>query len=176
MTDDDIISVIISDKSIKALTNTEPTNLNRILIQLESNGFINLHGSAYCEPYQKSISLTRLGANFLYLNKTYSEHMSEKKPCTKTIFNIGTLTANGSAFGNNNSNINISDHNVDGVIEALNNAIESIKHNQDMELIFKGKLVDTYTELLSVIQTSKESKLPLFDNLLSIATSMISLI
>ncbi|CAH0998071.1 hypothetical protein EMA8858_04209 [Emticicia aquatica] len=45
-----------------------------------------------------------------------------------------------------------------------------------MELIFKGKLVDTYTELLSAIQTSKENKLPIFDNLLSIAANVASLL
>lgn len=176
MTDDDIISVIINDRSVKALTDIEPTYLNKILVQLKSDGFINLQGGSYDEPYQKSITLREIGEDFLYLNKSYSEYMSEKHPPMKTTFNIETLNANGAIIGNSGSNINVTNNSADSVIEALNNAIESIRHNQDMEQIFKAKLVDTYTELLSTIQASKESKLPIFDNLLSIATNMVGLL
>lgn len=176
MTDDNIINIIINDRSVKELTNIEASNLNRILTQLKLDGLIELNGSQYYEPYEQSITLTKFGEDFLYLNKTYSEYVYEKFRPMKNIFNIETLNANSAIIGNSGTNINITNNSPDNVIEALNNAIESIKHNQNMEQIFKAKLVDTYTELLLAIQTSKESKLPIFDNLISIATNIIGLL
>ncbi|WP_238808870.1 hypothetical protein, partial [Emticicia aquatica] len=148
-----------------------------LVLELESNCLIKISGSPYREPREQTISLTKKGNDFKYLQKTYTEFINEKEKPLSNVFNIGNLNSTNTILGSHNSNINISHSNTsEEIISTLNNLIENISHNQDMELIFKGKLVDTYTELLSAIQTSKENKLPIFDNLLSIAANVASLL
>lgn len=103
--------------------------------------------------------------------------------CTYTAKPVNNTSKNFNVFGNfsitdskvnllsDNSSINTPDE----VLDQLGNMIELLRQNQNMEVHFKAKLIDMNEELQRMINISKESNLPIMDNLLSIAASFSSL-
>ncbi|WP_238808843.1 hypothetical protein, partial [Emticicia aquatica] len=71
MTKDEIVKIILADKSTIALSESiDSSVLNELVLELESNCLIKISGSPYREPREQTISLTKKGNDFKYLQKT----------------------------------------------------------------------------------------------------------
>lgn len=94
-----------------------------------------------------------------------------------------TASKNFNVFGNlsiSDSKVNLfSDNSTisspEEVLFQLENMINLLSENQKLDIHFKAKLIDMNTELQSLIHTSKENKLPILDNIVSLAANFTSL-
>lgn len=100
-------------------------------------------------------------------------HLPETKD-SKNFTIMGDMVLHNGASANilsDNSKIETSKE----VLVQLENMIELIRHNSNMDNILKAKLIDMNEELQVLISQSDKSKLPIFDNLVSLAANFASL-
>jgi len=97
---------------------------------------------------------------------------------TQSMGHNKSLTVHGSLTFNN-SNVNLlsdSAHISDSTeaLEQLENMINLLKENQRMDGFLKERLVEINKKLYESIQVAKKDKLPIIDNLISIASNFVS--
>jgi predicted transcriptional regulator len=166
----DVILNDINKQQMISVTKDDAQSLRDAIHRLDVEGLI----------YEKNQSnvywLTKDGFKVLELGGFEKWREFITKPVNNPSKNINvfgnfSITDSKVNLLSDNSSINSPDE----VLEQLGNMIELLRQNQSMDVHFKAKLIDMNEELQKMINISKESNLPIMDNLISIASNFSSL-
>jgi hypothetical protein len=165
---DEILNKILKNNFIAITKDTEFSF--DLIHRLEMKGLIY-------EKNQKNVYwLTDEGYNALDLGG-YEKWLISKENRQNSgarNFNVfGNLSISDSKVNLFSDNSTISSP--DEVLFQLENMINLLNENQKLDIHFKAKLIDMNTELQSLINTSKEDKLPILDKIISLASNFASL-
>ncbi len=98
---------------------------------------------------------------------------NKEKVLSKSLSIIGNVSITDSKVNLFSDNSSVSSPN-EALIQ-LENMIHLINENQKLDFHFKEKLLNMNSELQSMINTSKENKLPILDNVVSLTSNFVSL-
>ncbi len=165
---DEILNKILKNNFIAFTKDTEFSS--SLIHRLEMKGLIY-------EKNQKNVYwLTDEGYSALDLGGYEKWLLSKenRKNSEARNFNVfGNVTISDSKVNLLSDNSTISSP--DEVLFQLENMINLLNENQKLDIHFKAKLIDMNTELQSLINTSKEDKLPILDRVISLASNFASL-